>query len=55
MIDVNKANEAANKVDEAAEALDSAELKTLANAARDLRDRIEAVLEGDSPIPGDDE
>ncbi|WP_155133393.1 hypothetical protein [Roseibium sp. RKSG952] len=55
MTDTAKMNEAANKIAEAVEALQAAGLTTLADAARDLQDRVEAVLEGDSPILGDDE
>ena len=50
-----KADEAANALSLASDCLEEAGFSTLATAARDVLDRLEAVLEGDTPIPGDHE
>lgn len=53
--DRKTADRAANDLSFAASSLEDAGLTKLALAVRDVLDRVEAVLEGDSPIPGDDE
>mgnify|MGYP000050048610 CR=1 FL=1 len=53
--DMKKANEAANEMAAVSGLLGDAGLATLSTAAQDLMDRIEAVIEGDSPIAGDEE
>ena len=52
--DRNKADEAANDLSAASDALEEAGLTVLALATRDVLDRLEAVLEGDSPFVSDD-
>lgn len=49
------ANDAANTLSLAIDQLEDAGLSYLAAHARDLMDRLEAVLEGDSPMPADEE
>lgn len=51
----DRADKAANDLSRASDELEDAGLSSLALAARDVLDRLEAVLEGDSPIPGDDQ
>jgi hypothetical protein len=48
-----KANEAANDLSRVVDALTAAGLTRLEADARDLMERLEAVLEGDSPLSGD--
>lgn len=54
-MDRKKADKAANELSLASTLLEDAGLDTLAIATRDVLDRLEAVLEGDSPMPGDNE
>jgi len=54
-MDVKKANEAANELSAVPGLLDDAGLHTLSDIAQGLMDRLEAVLEGDTPYPGDTE
>jgi hypothetical protein len=51
----SKADAAANDLSSAADSLEEAGLSSLATAARDVLDRLEAVLEGDTPMIGDTE
>lgn len=50
-----EADKAANTLSLAVDQLKDARLVTLANMTRDVLDRLEAVLEGDSPYPSDDQ
>lgn len=54
-MDRKKADEAANELAGVAPLLDDAGLTVLALAARDLMDRLEAVLDGSDFLRGDDE
>lgn len=53
--DRRKVSVAADRISEAVDLLSDAGLSRLSTAAQELLDRIEAVLDGDSPIVGDDE
>ena len=54
-MDRDKANEAANELSGVPGMLGDAGLHTLSDLAQGLLDRLEAVLEGDTPYPGDTE
>lgn len=53
--DRQKADEAASAIVLAHEKLQLAGLYTLAMVALDFLERLDAVLDNDSPMPGDDE